>query len=174
MWRYAIITASSYHKTIRVNYLQKETIAGFLFNGRFDTKRVRHCQVVTDNLNAAQFGEVGPGIPIILVEGVLDRNDRVLLNVTEVEVGKLYASDPLAWIRVGVLEVQIVFALLVKFRGSDVQSNLDLPLIARFLDSLGQELERFFSTRNVGSEATLVTDIDGCNKYVVISLARRY
>jgi hypothetical protein len=115
---------------------------------------------------------VGPGIPIILVEGVLDRNDRVLLNVAEVEIGKLNASDPLAWIRVGVLEIQIVFTLLVKFRGSDVQSNLDLALITGFLDSLGQELERFFSTRNVGSEATLVTDIDGCNKYVVISLSK--
>jgi hypothetical protein len=53
MWRYAIITASSYHKPITVSYLQKETIAGFLFNGRLDTKRVRHCQVVTDDLNAA-------------------------------------------------------------------------------------------------------------------------
>ena len=117
---------------------------------------------------------MGPGIPIILVEGILDRNDRVIFNVAEVEVGKLNASDPLAWIRVGVLEVQIVFALLVKFRGSDIQSNLDLALIAGFLDSLGQEFERFFSTRNVGSEATLVTDIDGCNKYAVISLVKRY
>ena len=116
---------------------------------------------------------MGPGFPIILVEGVLDRNDRVFLNVTEVEVGKLNAGDPLAWIRVGVLKVQVVFAILVKFGGSDIQGNLDLSLIAGFLDSLGQKLERFVSARNVGSEATLVTNIDGCNKYVDISPAER-
>lgn len=79
---------------------------------------------------------MGPRLPVILVEGVLNRDDGVLLDVAQVEVGELNTSDPLGGVRVGVLEVQVVFALLVELRGGDVEGDLDLALETGLLDSL--------------------------------------
>ena len=104
---------------------------------------------------------MGPSLPVILVEGVLDRHDRVLLDVAEVEVGELLARDPLGRVRVGVLEVEVVLAILVELGRGNVESDLDLALVAGLLDSFGKELKGLLSTRDVGSEATLITDVDG-------------
>jgi hypothetical protein len=46
---------------------------------------------------------VNPRGEVVLVEGVLDRADVVLLNVRVVEGSELLASDPLGLVRVGVL-----------------------------------------------------------------------
>jgi hypothetical protein len=48
---------------------------------------------------------VRPCLPVVLVEGVLDRADVVLLDVAVVEVGELFAGEPLGGVRVGVLTV---------------------------------------------------------------------
>src|SRR5690606_24475095 len=118
-------------------------------------------QVVTDNLDSALGGEVGPGLPVILIEGVLDGDNGVLLNVGEVEIGEFLASDPLGGIGVGVLEVEVVLAVLVELGRGNIESDLDLALIAGLLDGLSEEFERLIGARNVGSESTLVTNVDG-------------
>ena len=104
---------------------------------------------------------MSPGLPIILIEGVLNGHNGVLLDVAEIQIRKLLASDPLGGVGVGVLEVKVVLAFLIEFGRCDVEGNFDLALIARLLDGLTEELERLFSTRDVGSKASLVTNIDG-------------
>ena len=97
----------------------------------------------------------------MLVEGVLDRDDRVILDVGEVEVGELLAREPLAGVGVGVLEVEVVLAVLVELGRSDIEGDLDAALVAGLLDGLSQELEGLLSTGDVGGETSLITDVDG-------------
>lgn len=107
------------------------------------------------------FGEVGPCLPIILVEGVLNRNNRVLLDIAEVQVGKFGTGDPLARVGVGVLEIQVVFAILVKLGGRDIKRDLDFTFIPSLLDGLRKEFQRFVGSRYVWGESSFITDIDG-------------
>jgi hypothetical protein len=102
-----------------------------------------------------------PSIPVILIERILNANNRVLLDIRKVEVSQLDTGDPLGWIRVGVLEVEIVFAVFVEFGGGNVESDFDFSFVAGFLDGFGEELEGLVGTGDVGGESTLVTDVDG-------------
>lgn len=145
-------------------YLEEETVASLLLNRRLDSQRVGHSQIVTNDLDAALLRKVGPGLPVILVERVLDRNNWVLLDVAQVQICKFDARNPLARIGVGVLEIEVVFAIFVELGRRDVECDLDLALVAGFLDGFLEELERFLSARNVGCETTLVTDVDGCRE----------
>lgn len=139
--------------------LEQETIASLLFNGSLDAERVGHSEIVTDDLDTTLGSEVSPRLPVILVEGVLDGDDGVLRDVAEVEVGEFDTSDPLGRVRVGVLEVKIVLSVLVKLGGCNVKSNFDLALVSGLLDRLGKEFQRFFGTRHVGGETSLITNI---------------
>jgi hypothetical protein len=118
---------------------------------------------------------VGPSLPIVLGEGVLDGTDVVLLAVRVVESGELLTGEPLGGVGVGVLhiscdripnrraylEVKVVLALLVEFGGSDIETDLDLSSVTGLLDGLGKELEGLLGTRDVGGETSLVTDVGG-------------
>lgn len=86
------------------------TVASLGLNGLLDTLNVGDGQVVADDLDVGVGGEVAPGLPVVLVEGVLDGDDAVLLDVAEVDLGKLLAGDPLGGVGVGVLELQVVLA----------------------------------------------------------------
>ena len=145
---------------VQLDYLEQETVAGLLLDSGLDTERVGDSQVITDDLNATLASEVSPSFPVILIEGILDGDDGVLGDVAQVEISKLLARDPLGGVGVGVLEVKVVLAVLVELGGRDVEGDLDLALVAGLLDGLGQELEGLLGTRDVGREATLVTDID--------------
>jgi hypothetical protein len=118
---------------------------------------------------------VGPSLPIVLGEGVLNGTDVVLLAVAVVESGELLTSEPLGWVGFRVLsvswnsnpdflaylEVKIVLALLVELGGGDVKTDLDLTIVAGLLDGLGKELEGLLGTGDVRSETSLVTDVGG-------------
>lgn len=95
------------------------------------------------------------------MEGVLDGANVVLLDVAVVELGELLAGEPLGLVRVGVLEVEVVFAVLVELGRGDVETDLDLASVAGLLDGFGQELEGLLGTRDVRGKATLVTDVGG-------------
>jgi hypothetical protein len=102
---------------------------------------------------------VRPRLPIVLVKRILDRHDGVLLDETEVDVRELLSSDPLGRVRVGVLEVEVVLAVLVELGRGDVETDLDLAFVAGFLDRLDEEVEGFIGARDVGCESSLVTDV---------------
>ena len=141
--------------------LKQETVASLLLDGSLDAERVGDGKVVTDNLDATIGGEVRPSLPIVLVEGILDGDDGVLLNIADVKVGELDTSEPLRGIGVGVLEVEVVLAVLVELGGGNIESNFDLALITGFFNGLTEELKRFFCSRHVGGESSLVANIDG-------------
>ena len=52
---------------VQLDYLEQETVAGLLLDSGLDTERVGNSQVITDDLNAALAGEVGPSFPVILI-----------------------------------------------------------------------------------------------------------
>lgn len=64
-------------------------------------------------LNAGVGGDVGPGLPVVLVERVLNADDRELLHEALVDVCQLVHVHPLALIRAGVLEVKVVLSFPV-------------------------------------------------------------
>ena len=141
--------------------LEQETVARFFLNGSLDTKRVSDSEIVADDLDATLLGEVNPSLPIILVERVLDRDNGVLLNVADVQVGELFTSKPLRGVGVGILEVKIVFAVLIELGGSNVEGNLDFPLVAGILDGLDEELKNLLCARHVRGKSSFITNIDG-------------
>ena len=102
---------------------------------------------------------MSPRLPVVLVERIFNGNNRVFLDEAQVDIGEFLASDPFGGVGVRVLEVEVVLALLVKLRRSNIKCDLDLALIASLLDSLGEELKGFLGTRDVGCEATLVTNV---------------
>ena len=156
--------------------LKQETVTSLLLDGSFDAEGVGDSKVVADDLDATIGGEVSPSLPIILVEGVLNGDDGVLLDVADVEVGELNAGEPFCGVGIGVLEVEVILAILVELGGGNVESDLDLALIAGFLDSFAEELEGLVCPRHVGSEPSLITNVDGWFEYTVRenSTARAY
>ena len=105
--------------------LEQETVASFLLDSGLDTEGVCDSKVVADDLDATLLGEVNPSLPIILIEGILDRDDGVLLSVADVEVCELDASEPLRGVGIGVLEVEIVFSIRVELgAGKALTRNL--------------------------------------------------
>jgi hypothetical protein len=110
----------------------------------------------------------------LTVEGPEQAHDRVVLNQFEVVVGELLAGDPLGLIRLGVLEVQIVLAVLVELGGSDVESDLDFAFVSGSLDGLLEEIERLLGARDVWCETTLVTNVSGWNTNLLNLAAPRH
>ena len=51
---------------------EKEAVAGLLVDGRLDALGVGHRQVVAHDLDVGLAGQLGPRIPIVLVERVLN------------------------------------------------------------------------------------------------------
>jgi hypothetical protein len=51
--------------------LEQESVTGTLLDGGLDPLGVGDGQVVSDNLDRGALGNVSPGLPVILVEGVL-------------------------------------------------------------------------------------------------------
>lgn len=83
----------------------ERTVASSLLNSSLDALNVGDSQIITDNLNTSSVGEVNPSFPVILVEGVFDRDDAVLLDQANVDVCELFAGQPFRFVRVWVLEV---------------------------------------------------------------------
>jgi hypothetical protein len=156
--------------------LQQQSVTRLLLDGGLDSEGVGNGQVITNDLDLGRLVEVGPSLPVVLGEGVLDGADVVLLGVGVVEGSELLTSEPLGGVGVGVLtvrqliyvgdathlEVKVVLALLVEFGGGNVETDLDLAGVASLLDGLGEELEGLLGTRDVGGETSLVTDVGGC------------
>lgn len=51
---------------------------------------------------------MGPRLPVVLVEGVLNRDNVVLLDVALVDIGKLLSGEGLGLVGVGVLRVSTI------------------------------------------------------------------
>lgn len=141
--------------------LEEEGVARLELDGLLDAERVGDRQVVTDDLEVGGLVEVAPGLPVVLSEGVLDGDDGVLAGQRLVQVGQLLVGEPLGGVALGVLEVQVVLALLVELGRGDVQSNVDLAGVAGLLDGLGDQVEGLLGGLDIGSNTTLITNVAG-------------
>ena len=68
--------------------LEQEGVAELLVNASLDALRVRDEQIVTDDLDAVTnlLRHLDVGGEVVLVEGILDRDDRVVLAQTVIDV----------------------------------------------------------------------------------------
>lgn len=144
-------------------HLEQEGVARLELNGLLDAQGVGDSQVITDNLEVRGLVEVGPGLPVVLSEGVLDGDNGVLLGQGLVEVGELLVGEPLGGVAVGVLEVKVVLLgiSLVELGRGNIHGNGDLASVAGLLDGLGDQVKSLLGGLNIGSDTTLVTDVAG-------------
>ena len=96
-----------------------------------------------------------PAVPVVLVERVLDGDDRVRRHEVGVVGGHLLGGLLLA--------LEGVLLLVVELAGRDVERERDVlaELEAGRLDGLGDQVERGAVARQVGGEAALVADAGG-------------
>ena len=71
--------------------LQQKGVAGLLVNTGLDSGWVSDQQIVTNNLGVFTntLGEVNVALPVILIEGVLNGNNRVVIDKSTVDIGQL-------------------------------------------------------------------------------------
>ncbi|GMT15290.1 hypothetical protein PFISCL1PPCAC_6587, partial [Pristionchus fissidentatus] len=139
-------------------HLQEEAVARLLVDSHLDTLGVGDRQIVSDLLDRGRAHQLAPVLPVVLVEAVLDGDDRVLLDERLVEGGELVSRQPLGRIGGGVLEVEIVLALLVELRGGNVHTDRDLSSVASLGDGSIQQVESLLVVLNVGGESSLISD----------------
>ena len=141
--------------------LEEEGIAGLELNGLLDADWVGDSQIISDNLEVRALEEVAPGLPVILGEWILNADDWVFLCESLVLSGKLFIGDPLGWVTVWVLEVQIVLLgiLLVEFTRSDIHGDVHSASVASGLDGLGDKLKSLLSSLDIWCDTTLVTNV---------------
>ena len=113
--------------------LQQETVARLFLDGHVDPLGVGHGQIVADDLDGRLGGQVGPALPVVLieeewfstssnslckssylVEGILDGDDGVLFDEAEVHLSELGRRDPFGLVGLFVLEVEVVFVALAE------------------------------------------------------------
>ncbi|GBE58766.1 phosphopyruvate hydratase, putative [Babesia ovata] len=141
-------------------HLQQKSVASLLGEGGLDTLGVGDKQVVTNNLHSrADLGRQHlVRLPVVLVEGVLNGDNGVLLAKLLV-VGDHFGARLQA--RLLALETQVVGArfLDVELGSSDIHGNLDLAIKAGLLDGLNQQVEGLLGGLDVRGETTLVTHV---------------
>lgn len=141
--------------------LQQQAVAGLLLHSGGNALGVGHGQIVTHNLDGGGTGQVGPGLPVVLVEGILNGDNGEVLDELLVHVGQLVGRQPLGLVALGVLEVQIVLAIPVELRGSHIHADLDLAGVASLGDGVADQAQGLLVRLNVGGEATLIAHSGG-------------
>jgi len=112
--------------------LKEETIARLLLNGSLDPQWVRHRQIITNDLDSARLREMRPSLPIVLLKRILNADNGVLLNIAQIQISQFDTRDPLSRVRVGILEVEVVFSIFVKFGRGNVEGNFNLAFVTGF------------------------------------------
>lgn len=141
--------------------LEQQSIASLLLHRSLDAHGVSDSQVIAHNLNISRSSQVRPGLPVVLVKGILDRDDRVVGRKLLVQRRQLLSRQQLGLVRVGVLEVQIVLAIDIELGRRNVHADLDLVGIACLGDRGLEQLEPLGVVLDVGREATLVANVSG-------------
>merc|ERR1719282_1665852 len=141
--------------------LEQKSVAGLGLDSLLDKGRVGDGQVITNDLEVRVLVEVRPGLPVLLSEWVLNGDDGVLGSQVLVLLSELLVGDPLALVRVRVLEVEVVLLLLglVKFGRGNVHGNVHLASVASLLNGLGDQAESLIGSLDVWCDTALVTDV---------------
>ena len=142
--------------------LKEQAVGRSLLNGLLDLNGVGDGEVVANNLNLLSdlAADLGPVVPIVLVKGILNGDDGVLVAKLLVEGNHLITSEHEASILVGAsgLEVKIIVVSLDhELRGGNVKTDGDLVEVSSSLGGLHDHLKAGLNIAGRG-EATLVTD----------------
>ena len=102
--------------------LEEEGVAGLLLDGHGDTSGVGDQEIITDDLDLLADGltEEIVGLPVILIEGILDGDDGEVVDELLVELDHLLLGSG---ITAALLELEVVLAVLVELRGSAVHGD---------------------------------------------------
>lgn len=113
---------------------QEESIASLLFDGLFDSAWVGDEEIISDNLDVLSNEGVHLGIssPVILIEGIFNGDNGVLLDESLIELSELSIVELVLSVIVLGLEVEVVeeFLRVPEFRGSNVHTDLNSVLVA--------------------------------------------
>eukprot|EP00128_Syssomonas_multiformis_P001164 Colp12_sorted_trinity150504_noHs@28271 len=160
---------NAFSDTTNLVHLEQQAIASLLFDGSLDPLGVRDSQIVTDNLDVCGACELGPLLPVILLERIFDGADGVLADERLVQLTKLFARQVVLGLTVGILKVKIVLSILKELRRSNVHANLNLPGVTSLFDSSNEKVKTLLVILDVGSKATLITDIAGVQAILVLN-----
>mmetsp|Transcript_16772 Transcript_16772/g.54601 ORF Transcript_16772/g.54601 Transcript_16772/m.54601 type:complete len:438 (-) Transcript_16772:248-1561(-) len=150
-------------------HLEQQRVGRLLLDGPLDLDRVGHSQVVAHNLDrlAVLGHECRPVLPVVLVERVLDGDDREVAHQLAVKLGELCGRQHGLLALDGVPHAQVVHGALsvggvldLELGGGHVQSNRALAVVASLLDGLHHQLQARPAVAG-GREAALVTDEGG-------------
>ena len=139
--------------------LEEQAVASLLVDGASNALGVGDGQIVADELNGRVGVELGPRIPIVLVVGVLDRHDRVVLDHVLVDGGQLVGAHHQRWVRLLAFEVQVVLAVLVELASRYVHADFHLAGVAGLLDGCLEQLEALHVVLDRRGETALVSDV---------------
>ena len=140
--------------------LEQQRIARLLLDRHLDPARIRREQVVPDNLDLRSLRKARPCFPVVLPKRVLKKHNRILLRQAVVQRRELCTGEPPARVRFGILKVKVVFAVLEELGRGGVECDLDLAFITGLVDRLGDQVERFVCSGDVGGKSALIADID--------------
>ncbi|TMW49879.1 hypothetical protein DOY81_005060 [Sarcophaga bullata] len=138
--------------------LQQQTVAGLLFNGSLDTFGIGDSQIITNDLNAGSGSKFSPGIPMILIEGIFNGYNGEVLDEFLVQIGQFFWGQPLGFVAVGVLEIQIVGTILEEFRCGNIHADFNLAGVTAQSDGIDDKTQGFLVGLNVGCKTTFITD----------------
>mmetsp|Transcript_27595 Transcript_27595/g.60369 ORF Transcript_27595/g.60369 Transcript_27595/m.60369 type:complete len:366 (-) Transcript_27595:454-1551(-) len=141
-------------------HLEQQGVDALSLNAPLHAAGVRDQHVITHNLTQVLRGEPGSGLPVVLLKGVLNTYDGVLLAEVAVQVQHLSGGLLLGAVVGGVLEVEVVHLVLRhELRGSNVHADLDLAGVASLLDGVVNKVQALLVGGDVGGKATLVTHV---------------
>ena len=163
--------------------LQQQGVTGLLVNTGLDSGRVSDQQIVTDNLSVFTntLSKVNVAFPVILIEGVLDRNNWIVVDESAVDIGQLSWGNIARLViditSVVILEIcfqldtivkterltQVVFVQigLPELRSGNVHGNTDFTGVSGSGNSFDNQIKSVGVDQNVWGKATLITNIDG-------------
>merc|ERR1719411_991394 len=148
--------------------LEQEPVAGLLLDSGRNSLWVGDQEVVSHDLDLCAGSQLGVPLPVILVKGILNTDNRVVLDETLVHLEQLIRCDPVLLLSLRVLEVQVVLAVFKELAGCDVHADHDLSLVTSLLDGLDHKLQGLAIVLEVGGEATLVTDSSGVKSVLLL------
>ena len=146
--------------------LKQQTVGGLLFDGLLDFDGVGDGQVISDNLDlVSNFGDnLGPVLPVILVEGVFDSDNGVFVNEFFVKGNHFVTRQDggSVLVRTGRLEIEVIGILVLdlEFGTGDIQTDGNLIGVSSSFGSFHNHLQaRFHVARR--SETSFISNKGG-------------
>lgn len=132
-------------------------------NCLFHSDGVGDQQIITNNLYLlTNFGEeLLVVFKIILIEGIFHGHHWVVLSKIDIHLHHFVSSLDLRTIIISGLEVQVILAIHIELRRSDIHADLDFSTVSSFINGSHKKVETLSIVLNVRGEATFVSYIDG-------------